>query len=30
MQKAKKDVQEEIMLVDEVDVFFGSEFYGRK
>ncbi|VEU39667.1 unnamed protein product [Pseudo-nitzschia multistriata] len=25
----KKSFVEEIMLVDEVDVFFGSEFYGR-
>jgi preprotein translocase subunit SecA len=28
--KRKKECSEEIMLVDEVDVFFGSEFYGRK
>lgn len=26
----KKCTSEEIMLVDEVDVFFGPEFYGRK
>ena len=28
--RMKKCASEEIMLVDEVDVFFGSEFYGRK
>jgi hypothetical protein len=29
-QKSKKESKEEILLVDEVDVFFGAEFYGRK
>ena len=29
-KRRKKSSSEEIMLVDEVDVFFGSEFYGRK
>jgi hypothetical protein len=28
--KKNKGTAEEIMLVDEVDVFFGSEFYGRE
>ena len=30
LKRTKKTSSEEIMLVDEVDVFFGSEFYGRK
>ncbi len=29
-KRARRSNSEEIMLVDEVDVFFGSEFYGRK
>jgi hypothetical protein len=28
--KGVKESKEEILLVDEVDVFFGAEFYGRK
>jgi hypothetical protein len=30
LKGTKKFSSEEIMLVDEVDVFFGSDFYGRK
>ena len=29
-QEIDASVPEEIMLFDEVDVFFGSEFYGSK